>query len=100
VQPYLSLRATSHLGRTERALYNYSDRQTNRDMDAFMRSVHERLAARPLAGAPVVSMSPLHRSREWIFLDYCHLTARANELIARELAEFILSGGRSRHFAE
>ena len=98
VQPHLTLRDPTGLGDVEKALYNYYSHTKEEAADTFMRVVDERVTVdfEPTSG--IFSMSSLHYSSEWIFVDYCHLTSEANKIIAGELSRYILSEGGYRPF--
>lgn len=93
VQPHLSLRDPERLGSPERSLWHYQMNETGWRRDAFLEEVHARVAA--AAPRSIVPMDEVHRWPEWVFVDYCHFTAEANERIAREIAGEILGKGRA-----
>jgi hypothetical protein len=95
VQPHLSWRDPTRLGRVERAVWNYYFHSTP-TRSAFLGELHAR--ARGLGRPSIVSMQALDGWPEWVFVDYCHFSAEANRRIAAELARAILSDGAERPF--
>jgi hypothetical protein len=99
VQPDQSLRDPRVLGDPERALFNYYMSLHNLAVNAFAKATHAE-TNRQFQGDPNVrSMDSLHQAAEWTLVDHCHFTVAANRHIAEEIAEFILSGGRTTPFA-
>ena len=99
VQPHLSLREPDRLGRMEKTLLSYyywGDGKGPRPEgpDPFMSRVHRGVMEQYPDSPEVAALSALNAATNSIFIDTCHFTAEANELIARELAESILSNGR------
>jgi len=88
-QPYLGERDPAKLEPNELALYHYFRTVENRCQTEFITSLREAIDA--MDEPWVWSLEPVHDADGWMFLDACHLTAHANDWIARALASRIIA---------
>lgn len=88
IQPHLSLRDTSLMNETEKALYNYFTSAYNDPHNNLLR--RNVLAGNHSFSGTVQSLARLHKTKEQVFIDYCHFTPEANSIIAGIIAADIL----------
>jgi len=91
VQPYLALRKREYLKGTESAVYNYFSSHHNLpSKNRFFSLLYSK--EKNKGGQPFL-MHSVHSWKDWVFVDYCHFTASTNELIAKEIGEYIFKDG-------
>jgi hypothetical protein len=92
VQPYLAFRDSVVSGPEETALDHYWREKMNDGYEyAFLKQVYE---SANTGNLHIQTMLGVGKWPGWVFVDYCHFTKAANERIAGELADFIVSDGK------
>lgn len=95
VQPHLAFRDPSVLTEEERALMGYLRAASNdRYKHSFFKNIYDTIGVISRKDSCIRRMSEVYEWPGWIFVDYCHLTAKANERIARNLADHISTDGK------
>lgn len=95
-QPYLAFRDSSQLTSEERALNNYLRKvEYDKYKLTFLRKVYDTIDVISKSDVHIQNMTGPLKWPGWTFVDYCHFTRGANEKIAYELANFIISDGKS-----
>jgi hypothetical protein len=91
IQPHLAFRNQMLMSPTEKALFNYYTATYNDSVNnTFKRNVFNGFNKEYFVSGDVRSLAGLHDWKEEVFVDYCHFTKQANELIAKLIAEDIL----------
>lgn len=87
IQPHLAFRDSAYMSQSEKALLNYYTATYNDPFNnAFKRSVHNQFKD----AEHVHSLAQMRTWKEEVFVDYCHFTKQANEMIAKLIAEDIV----------
>ena len=98
LQPHMAFRDTSNLSLTEKAANHYY-RATFQDNNkqAFLNEIYKRFSTDTLHH-DIVPMLSVHHWPGWVFVDYCHFSDEATGKIAAEMAQYILSDGKTTIF--
>ena len=99
IQPYLYRRNLSLLETNEKAVSNYyRDRFQDSGRHQLFDQIYQHYSMPNSRRPAIVPMNAVHNWKGWVFVDYCHFTKEANRRIAREIGEYITSGGRLKPF--
>ena len=92
VQPHLIFRDVLKMNNTEKALLHYY-RQAYNDstMNSYLQEIRNRFTTRVTnADSTIQLMNQVEQMNKQVFVDYCHFTKEANQLIAETLMQYIL----------
>ena len=91
IQPHLTLRNRASIRNIkEIAVYNYQYHK-NVMPHSLLYDLHKHSDSIFKNRAYIKSMKNLHKSKQWVFVDYCHFTSSANQIIAENIANLITS---------
>ena len=91
IQPHLTLRNRDSIkNNQEIAAYNYQYHIIDKP-HSLLYDLHKYSDSIFKEEINIKSMKNLHNSKKWIFVDYCHFTVDANQMIAEDIARLILS---------
>src|SRR6187402_631932 len=90
IQPHLSLRDSTVMTTTEKALFNYYCHSSNNPVfNSYYRKIYSLYDSLAKNKRTIRLLQDLHSMKEQIFLDYCHFTPNANEYLASYIADII-----------
>jgi hypothetical protein len=102
MQPHLSLRNPARLAPVERALYAYMSDDASGgafSVEPYMYFLHEGLSSSSYAIRNIYPVRLANEWAGWVYSDVCHFTEEGSRLMARAMADHILSEGRNSPFA-
>ena len=89
VQPYLAFRDPSSLRDKEKVTHNYFTHiENDKYKNSFFKAIYDSIR---FSKVPIHSLDTIHKEKSQMFVDYCHLTPRANQIIAEIFAEKIIN---------
>jgi hypothetical protein len=89
IQPHLAFRDTNSLKMVEKSVFNYfSNYHDDSKRNTFLKGIYNFSG---YTSHNIHSMEKMHSWKDWLFVDYCHFTKGANERIANEIGQYILS---------
>ena len=92
IQPHLIFRDEKLMNKTEKALLHYY-RQAYNDSatNCYLQEIRNRFKTKvPNGDSTIQLMDPFDHISQQVFVDYCHFTREANQLIAENLMQYIL----------